>query len=237
MDISSTTSIRKIVNKARSRGRIPESRDAECYQLVIDGMKDLSLFTLPHKNTVKITVDSLGRIQLPSDYLMFVAVGLPLNGMLYTFTRNNLIVQSSDKTYAYEAYDTAYGENQSIPIASTYTYSSSGGTNDTYFIINERLRYIQLIDFVGTEATLVYVSNGIAENADGVEIPLVAEEALIAYVLWMIVQYDPAVPIQISRERERLYGDACLDINRVYSPTVDEILDNYYSTLTATIKR
>lgn len=237
MDISGTTTIRKVVNKARMRGRISEDRDPMLYQLTIDGMKDLSLFTLPFKNTVKITVDSLGRLQLPSDYLMFLAVGVPRDGRLWTFTRDNLLVQTSDKTYSYEAFDTEYGEGQELPIRSCYSYGSTGGVNDVYFVINERLRYIQLTEFTGTEATLHYVSSGITSNADGVEIPLVAEEALIAYVLWMDAQYDPQVPIQVARERERLYGDACMDIDRIYSPTVDEIMDTFYSTLSQTIKR
>lgn len=237
MDISNTTSIRRVVNKARARGRISEDRDPMLYQLVIDGMKDLSLFTLPFKNTIKITVDSLGRLQLPTDYLMFLAVGIPRDGRLFTFTRENLIVQTSDKTYSYEAFDTEYGENQSLPIRSTFSYGSTGGQNDTYFVINERLRYIQLIDFTGTEATLHYVSSGITSNPEGVEIPLVAEEALIAYVLWMDAQYDPQVPIQVARERERLYGDACADLDMIYAPTIDEIMDTFYSTMSQTVKR
>lgn len=237
MDQKGVTTIRRIVNKARARGRISEDRDPQCYQLCIDGMRDLSLFTLPFKNTVKITVDSLGRIALPSDYLMFLAVGLPKDGRLYTFTNDKSIVQTSDKTYSYEAFDTEYGENQSIPVRSAYSYGSTGGINETYFVINERLRYIQLIDFTGTQATLHYVSSGISEHPDAVEIPVIAEEALIAYILWMDAQYDPQVPIQIARERERLYGDRLADINSIHFPTIDQIYDTFYSTLSQTVKR
>lgn len=237
MDQNNTITLRTVVNKARMTGRIPEQDDAMCFQLAIDGMKDLSLFSLPQKQMVKITVDSLGRVQLPKDYLMFIAIGVPRNGVLYTFTNNKSIVQTTDKTYVYEAKDTTYGEGQSIPVVAQYSYGSGGGINETYFVINERGRYIQLLDFTGTEATLHYVSSGISDSPDGVEIPVIAEDALIAYVLWKYVQYDNTVPISEKEYRKLAYADAEADIDKIYMPTASEILDVYYSTLMQTIKR
>lgn len=236
-DQAATTTIRKVVNKIRSRGRISENDDAEIYQLVIDTMRDLSLFTLPHKQIVKITVDSLGRVQLPTDYLMFLGIGVPKNGRFYTFTKDKSVVQTSDQTYSYEAVDSAYGEGESPTRISQFNYGAGGGLSETTFVINERRGFIQLTDFIGTESTLYYVSSGISDSPDGVTIPLIAEEAVIAGVLWKHVAYDPNVNIGIARERERLYGDAQLDIKRLSFPTVDEILDNYYKDLYQTVKR
>lgn len=232
-----TTTIRKVVNKIRSRGRINESEDPEIYQLVIDTMRDLSLFALPQKQIVKITVDSLGRVPLPKDYLMFLAVGVPRNGRIFTFTKDRSIVQTTDATYAYEAVNTEYGEGQKLPLVVGFQYGAGGGLSNTNFVLNERRGFIQLTDFVGTEATLYYVSSGISESPDGVTIPLVAEEAVIAGVLWKHVAYDPNVNIGIARERERLYGDAQMDIKRLSFPTVDEIMDAYFKDLYQTVKR
>lgn len=236
-DQTATTTIRKTVNKIRSRGRIPETDDAEIYQLVIDTMRDLSLFSLPQKQIVKITVDSLGRIPFPDDYLMFLAVGVPRSGRLFTFTKDRSVVQSTDQTYSYEAVDTEYGEGQTLPLVTSYSYGSGGGLSNTNFVLNERRRFIQLTDFIGTEATLHYVSSGISDSPDGVTIPLIAEEAVIAGVLWKHIVYDPNANINVARERERLYGDAQLDIKRLSFPTVDEILDAYYKDLYQTVKR
>lgn len=237
MDQKRFTTIREVVNKARMIGNIPESKDPTCVQLCIQGMKDLSLFALPHKNTVKLTVDSLGRIYLPDDYLMFLAVGVPRNGILYTFTRNNSIVQTSTETYSYEAINTEYGEGQEIPMNFCYSYGQGGAINETYFVINERRGFIQLLSFAGSQATLHYVSSGISENAESVEIPKTAEDALIAYILWMVVAYDLSVPLGERRERERLYGEALKDISLIYAPTYQEIMDNFYATFYQTIKR
>jgi len=236
-DQPSTTTIRKVVNKIRSRGRIPESEDGEVFQLVIDIMRDLSLFALPQKKIVKITVDSLGRIPFPSDCLMFLAVGVPRNGRLFTFTKDRSVIQSTDQTYSYEAIDTEYGEGQTLPLVTSYSYGSGGGLSNTNFVLNERRRFIQLTDFIGTEATLHYVSSGISDSPDGVTIPLIAEEAVIAGALWKRIVYDPNANINVARERERLYGDAQLDIKRLSFPTVDEILDAYYKDLYQTVKR
>jgi len=237
MDTVNTTTLRKCVNIARMRGRIPEDRDAACFQSAIDAMKDISLFNLPQKKEAKLTMDSMSRLILPDDYMMFIALGVPKNGKLMTFTRNNLIIQTSNETYSYEAYDTTYGEGQDIPLTSSFSYGSTGGSNDVYFVINERERYIQLANFKGIQATLHYVSSGIDKNPELVSVPLVAQEAIIAYILWMDVQYDVTIPLAISRERERLYGHALLDINSIYSPTVNEIMDTFYSTSYSTIKR
>jgi hypothetical protein len=236
MDTSNVTTLRNVVNKARSRGRIPQELDADCFQLALDGMKDLSLFSMPYKNVVKITTDSFGRLWLPKDFLMFLAVGVPQNGQMYTFTKNKMIVQSNDNTYAADAVDTTYGEGQDIPLMSVYEYGSSGGSNETYFIIDERKKYIQLSNFTGTEATLHYVSSGVSENPEGVEVPVVAEEALIAFILWMIVQYDPSTHPSVAQQRERLYGEACIDLKHLHSPTMDEIADAFYSTVSSGIK-
>ena len=236
MDTLNTTTIRNVVNKARSRGKIPQELDPDCFQLALDGMKDLSLFTLPYQNIQKITTDSMGRLQLPSDYLMFLGVGVPNNGQFLTFTKNKLIVQSSDKTYALESSDTTYGEGQDFPLMSTYQYGSGGGSNSTYFVIDERKKYIQLSNFTGTHATLYYVSSGVSEHPESVEVPTIAEEALIAFILWMIVQYDLTVSPSVGQQRERLYGEACLDLKNLHSPTIDEIADAFYSTVSSTIK-
>lgn len=236
MDTSSVTTLRNVVNKARSRGKIPQEMDADCFQLALDAMKDIHLFSLPYKNVIKLTTDSLGRIKLPTDYLMFLAVGAPRNGQFYTFTKNKMIVQSNNDTYAADAIDYTYGEGQDLPLMSTYQYGSPGGYNDTYFIIDERKKYIQLSNFTGTQATLYYVSSGVSEHPESVEIPVIAEEALIAFILWQIVQYDPAVSPSVSQQRERLYGEACLDLKNIHSPTMDEIADAFFSTVSSTIK-
>lgn len=237
-DQSGTTTIRRIVSKIKSRGRIPEDRDAHVYQLVIDAVTSLSLSTSPAKNVVKLPVDSLGRIQLPSDYMSFLSVGTPYAGRLFTFTRDKMMVQSSDKTYVYESFDTEYGENQSVPATYHYSYGKGGGVNEVTFHINERQRYVQLIGFTGAECTLHYISSGITDNPEGVEIPKIAEPAILAYALWREVEYDQSVNISERRERERAFEREKEDLQFYYTaPSVDELMDNYYSTLYQTIKR
>lgn len=236
-DQPSTTTIRKIVSKIKSRGRISDADDMDLFQLVIDVMKDLSLFALPHKQITKIVVDSLGRVPLPKDYLMFLAIGVPRDGRMFTFTKDRSIVQTTDQTYSYEAVNTEYGEGQTLPLITGYQYGAGGGLSNTSFVLNERRGFIQLTDFTGTEATLYFISSGISDSQDGVVIPLIAEEAVIAGVLWKHIVYDPNANINVARERERLYGDAQLDIKRLSFPTVDEILDGYYKDLYQTVKR
>lgn len=236
-DTKAYTSIRTIVNKARSRARIPEDRDMMLYQNVIDGMKRLSLFNLPQKNIAKVTPDSLGRVKFPSDCLKFLSLSVPAGGKNYTFTRERALVMSSTKTYAYEAFDTTYGENEKMSDVFSYGYGK-GGASELVFNINERLGYAQIVGFLGTECTLNYISSGITENPDGVEIPKIAEEALIAFVLWRESEYDTTLSIGERQFREQKFWAEAEDLDMInYAPTKDEIMDSYYSNLYQTIKR
>lgn len=236
-DTKSTTSIRTIVNKARSRGRIPEDRDPFCFRAAIDGMTRLSLFNLPQKNVIKVTPDSLGRVKFPSDCLKFLSLSVPNGGKNYTFTRERALVMSSTKTYSYEVFDTEYGENQQMSDVFSYGMGK-GGSSELVFNVNERLGYAQIVGFLGTECTLNYISSGITENPDGVEIPRIAEEALIAFVLWRDSEYDTTLSIGERQFREQKFWAEADDLDMInYAPTKDEIMDAYYSNLYQTIKR
>jgi hypothetical protein len=236
-DTKSSTSIRVIVSKARARARIPEDRDPMCFQAVIDGMKRLSLFNLPQCNVLKVIPDSLGRVKFPSDCLKFLSLSVPNGGKDYTFTRDRAIVSSSDKTYVYEAFDTKYGENQKMSDVFSYGMGK-GGSSEVVFNVNERLGYAQVVGFLGTQCTLNYISSGITENPEGVEIPKIAEEALIAFVLWRESEYDLTMSIGERQFREQKFFNEADDLDMInYTPTKDEIMDSYYSNLYQTIKR
>jgi len=237
-DQSALTTIRSVVNKARSMGDIPEREDYKIFQYVIDGMKDLSMFNMTYVNAVKVTPDSLGRISLPTDCLKFISCGVPRNGVLWTFTRDKAIVTTSDKTYATETFDTDYGDGGEDPSLSYNMYTSGGGTGTVAFYVNDRDRYVQLVGFKADECTLHYISTGITENIDGVQIPLIAEKALIAYAMWQYVVYKPDVPEGVKINRQRRYGEELDDLDRInYTPTKDEIMDEYYKHLYQGIKR
>lgn len=236
-DTKAYTSIRSIVNKARARGRISEDRDPFLFQNVIDGMKRLSLFNLPQKNVTKVTPDSLGRVKFPSDCLKFLSLSIPRGGKNYTFTRERALVSSSTKTYAYEVLDTEYGEGEKM--SGVFSYGmGKGGASELVFNVNERAGYAQVVGFTGNECTLNYISSGITENPAGVEIPKIAEEALIAFVLWRESEYDASLSIGERQFREDKFWDEAVDLDMInYSRTKDEILDYYYSNLYQTIKR
>jgi hypothetical protein len=237
MDTSALMNIRTIVNKARQRGNIPENKDAIAYGLVIEGMKYLSLFNLPQKNSVKVSFDDLGRVKLPSDCLRFLSLSVPVKGRDYCFTRDKALVTTSTKTYSYEAYDTEYGEGEDPKDNFSITYVKGAGS-EVRFTVNERLRYLQIVGFKGNQATLHYVSSGVSESAEGVEIPKVAENALIAYVLWRISEYDTTLSVGERQFREQKFYNESEDLDAIhYMPTRDQIMDEYYSHLYQTVKR
>lgn len=236
-DTKATTDIRAIVNKARSRGRIQEDRDPFIYGLVVEGMGHLSLFNLPQKNSVKLEPDSLGRIKFPSDCLKFLSLSVPNGAKNYTFTRDKTLVSTSTKTYSYEIFDTDYGEGQQQQDVFSYSYGK-GGASEFVFTVNERLRYVQISGFMGTQCTFNYISSGITENPAGVEIPKIAEKALIAYVLWKDSEYDTSLSLSERQIREQKFFNEAEDLDLInYMPTKDEIMDAYYSNLYQSIKR
>lgn len=237
MDTQGITSVRSIVSKVKMLGNITEDADMKAFQLTLDGIKEMSLFKMTSVNEVKCKIDELGRIDLPIDYIKFVAVGVPVNGYFYTFTNEKGLVRSSDRTYYYESVSEEYGEGRNFEVPIWDRYGKGGGTNKVYFYLNERDRYIQLTDFKGEKCTLKYISSGVSNNRDEVFIPVMYEQAIIAYVLWKLVAYDMEVPLHERRERERLYAEELRSIDLLQGPSLDEILDTIYSTQMQTIKR
>lgn len=236
-DTSAFTSIRAIVNKARQRGNISEQRDASLYSACIEGMKQLSLFNLPQKKSEPVSFDSLGRVKFPEDLLKFLSLSIPKGGREFVFTKDRAMVTTSTHTYSYDIFDKNYGEGEEIKDNFSITYVKGSGS-EIYFNLNERLRYAQVSGFQGSKATLNYLSTGVSENAEGVVVPKICENALIAYCLWRDSEYDTSLSIGERQFREQKYYNECDDLDSLnYLPTKEEIMDEYYSHLYQSIKR
>jgi hypothetical protein len=237
MDTSALISLRNIVNRARRLGRISEDRDPSLYLLAMDAMRELSLFSLPQKNSVKVTPDNLGRIAYPKDLLRFLSLSVPYNGRDLMFTRDKALVSTSTKTYSFESLDAEYGEGKTPNDNFSITYSKGNGS-PVYFTTNERLRYCQVQGFTGTELTLNYISSGISESPEAVEIPRIYESAITAYILYRESEYDTTLPLGERKFREDKYYAELEDLNMInYAPSLDEIMDAYYKNLYQTVKR
>ena len=236
-DTTALTSLRNIVNRARRLGRISEDRDPSLFLLAMDAMRDLSLFHLPQKNSIKVTADSLGRIQFPTDLLRFLSLSVPFRGRDLLFTKDKALVSTSTKTTTYELLDAEYGEGINPNDNYNVTYTKGGGSS-VYFSLNERLRYAQVIGYQGTELTLTYVSSGISGSPEGVEIPKIYEPAIVAFILWRESEYDTTLSLGERKFREDKYFMEVEDLDRVhYNPSKDDILDQYYQHLYQSVKR
>lgn len=237
-DSSALTTIRQVVNQARQQAGIPEKDDYKIFTHVLNGMKKLSLFNLRYKNTVKLTPDSLGRVYYPDDCLRFLSVGVPRRGKLWTFTQDKTIIQSTDKTYSYEVDDTDFGEGGEKPFLEYSTYTAAGGTGLVKYYTNERLRYVDLVGHDGTQVVFTYISSGITDNIDGVEIPVIAQEALVACAVWEYSRYNKEYSLGERQYFEQQYINEVEDLDWInLCPTADEMADQYFSTLYQGIKR
>jgi hypothetical protein len=190
------------------------------------GLKELNIFHLNNVSTKILQVDQASKsAQLPSDYLRHSRIGILLgNGRVYPLTRDpNLNLAKKDECGVEQAdpMTTLSDDNQ--------IYTSRGGYSEAgRYRINTKKNRIELDQGVSaSELIIEYSSSGIL--VDGITyVPLLAEEALIAWVIWKVSPIGTA-----QRERAKIdYGTELIKLKDSMMPSMDEMIDSLLQSKT-----
>jgi len=181
-ELSGLKTIEEVAKHYMFMHKMPEEELIRCLQLTIDGLKKIKLFHLRGFETVvKLTVSAIKTIDLPDDYLNFIAVAIPVDGEYWFLTSKGRMVFSQDAL----PLDTDDGEGVDIPDGYYSDYQSSGGINrEGYYKIDEKNRRIVLnsLQSTSTEVFLLYYSTGINAAGTATYVPDRAREAVLAYI-------------------------------------------------------
>lgn len=220
---------------------------------------ELKLSTSPTIKTVHLQMDDNRTIPFPEDYINYTAIGVCLNGSIWTLSLNNAMCLNRAEDCPVELAQAAQLSQDSTPEQISFIvpfnyyftgavrggqyvgeqYSYGGGWNKKgYFRIDNEMRRIEFSSSVPTtDIILEYNSTGI--NCDGtMMIPFEAVAAVKAYVHWQRIEHNQKISSS-EKERKRREYITQFNILKHYklSFTVSEYLDAKYKTIKSTFKR
>lgn len=175
------------------------------------GMEEFGLHGLNIVKTRKLFVDyDSNCVSLPEDMLAFLAVGTVQDGKFYRFGYNPAITTSlEDITDDYRPAD-----SKMMDYRINDTYYKLDLNNNRIVLSGERYEYV----------FLKYKSSGV-DNESNTYIPVLAQEALIAFVKWCIVRDNPKVPEYIINRKYKDYSRKYDLMMARQLGTIEEIYD------------
>lgn len=202
------------------------------YQFGIDGITQLKLYTLGETKVEKLEMDAdLNTVTLPSDYLKFIDIGIPIGGDLWSLTRRNKMIDTTTLLNGQETYNSDLNEGD----WTYYVQKGAGGRNSRYYTIDEKNRRIVISGIEVTTIWLVYISTGI--NVDeATYINRAVKPAIEAFVRWQFVLNDPKAPANKIPIYARDYRIQKNKLKRLKLPTLTQIRDSLAETFYRTTK-
>jgi len=201
-----------------------------------DCLREFMTYDSREFKTEKVSVDSLGIIEMPSDMIGFREVGVAKNGEWWSFTERPDMVNTTTTTGGVEGHDDDFGEGVALRDAVTYDYNARGAVNDYYYMIDWKARRIFCDGIVSDTVVLKYVSSGI--NLSGTTyVPIVLTPVVDTYLKWQESFWLP----NLARERElrrQDYVNARMQVRSFLNKlTAAQLKDLFWGSLTQTPKR
>jgi len=215
-----TISLWSFTQKSLAKFGWDEDQIHRFYIIGADGLRDLSIHSLPIAKTTTLTIDSDNLTSdFPDDFIDYVFIAIEKYGRWWTFTRDDTMV---DKTI------TGITGDDLGDMATEWGFGARGGANDWYFTPDYENRRF-LFNGVTTSDVVVmkYVSTGVeaitsVDATTDVEFPVYAERAMEDYMRWKWAEYND-FPSGECKRREDMYNESLLIMRNIHMPTLDEI--------------
>ena len=216
-------------------------------QLVIEGYGELALWHLDTIEVVYLRMSSAKVVDLPTDYVDYVKIGIPVNGKLKVLTHKpNILLPRTFADGAPVGNTDDSGDAGSIFFVDHFRsgqfvaglYGLPGGLDNAYYRIDRENRQIVFSGSIPrSEVVLEYVSSGIKLSGQ-TNIPRETLPSLRAYVLWHMIDMDPKVPMGEKERRKNNYLEEVAALDYFQSAfTADEYKRHVWKSTRQTIKR
>jgi hypothetical protein len=136
-----------------------------------------------------------------------------------------------------ETQDSTIGEGKSLSTGEDDGFSTRGGMNDYYYRVDKKERRILVNGLPRPTVYLAYVSSGISISADEVFIPVECKASIETYILWQDALFNTQINKAAIGEYKRMFREEEMLLRSLQFPTVDQIMDIFYSSYTNTPKR
>src|SRR6056297_1451707 len=94
-DTSGWITLKSLVEEFLFEGEFDRSLYKQFMHYAITGMRDLHQFHVDSVKTIKVTMNDLGLISLPSDYINLVRLSVDHEGKLWPLTRRDDIIPTT----------------------------------------------------------------------------------------------------------------------------------------------
>ncbi len=191
-------------------------------------------------------------VKLPADYIDYVAIGVEMNGAIWTLGRNDNMALASSQPGTGPICETideaATVDVETLPkhffpphyYGTSYRgglYAIGGGFNRAYYKLDKARRLIRFSNEIpGKDIYLEYISTGLKDINSTV--PRESLEVIKSWCHWKLIEYDERKSLSDKMRKENLWEKAMMEYDQLnLSFTKDEFLDTMYRAHTQTAKR
>lgn len=236
-DINGLITLKSLVEELIFKQKKDKSYYKRYMQFAIDGMRDFSLFQSKAITTKKLTMNNLGIITFPTDYLSFLSLSMPYGGKMWTLTRRDDMVSTTTIENGQEVYDSDMGEGVALSTGYDRGMATTGGKNDYYYTILDNRRIMVRNTPVRT-LFLEYISSGVdLEAGNQTYIPVIAKAIIQRYIMKEDVLFNDKADKRLIEIYRRDYNIEVAKYKALTRMTVDELKDLFYSTMSYGVKR
>ena len=175
-------------------------------------------------NTLKVTTDANGIIEMPDDLIKLHYVFIPVGGEWWSLTERPLIVNTTTISSGLETQNSLEGEGVDIADPQNITYGGTGGANEYYYMVDFEARRIFVDGMNSGDAVLRYISSGL--NLDGNTLINVACVPVIeSYMMWKKAWWDGSSANERDYRKQE-YKDEVLKLRlNNFMPTKERLSD------------
>jgi len=238
MDINGLVTIQEIVNGYMFSSDLPMAVRTKVFHACVDAYKRLNMFVLDDgRRLVKLTMNSNYMVDLPMDCIKFKAIGIPLNGKLWTYTKDEGIITTTTLSAGAETLDADYGEGEDINPEYNLNYATKGGINDYgYYKVDHEKSRIVFRNVDRSEIFVEYISSGVSKTAT-TYIPIIAKEAIEAYIDWALIARKSGIKADDKEYKWRVWIREQAMLKAFNLPTLEEIEDAWNKELSQSVNR
>jgi hypothetical protein len=204
-----------------------------CMHHVINGVREMNKFHYDNVKTTKVTANSLGIIDLPSDFIKEIRLAMNYGGLMYDLTRQDMMVRTftDNDSDGSLSLDSTIGEGVALDKGGDYQYRTLGAKNDYYYTFDYTNNRILVRNTPTRTLFLQYISSGFNEtDGNGTSIPVKIKEALKSYVLYKDALMSDRGNKQLVGIYKQEYHEEVSKLHFLELPSAQELQDILYST-------
>jgi hypothetical protein len=159
-------------------------------------LTDFMIHDSQEARSEKVSISSLGIIEMPTDLIRLKDVCVAWNGEWWTMTEKPNMVNTTTMAGLVETHDSTFGEGVAVKDGVSTTFGARGAINDYYYMVDYKARRIFVDGLVSDTVLIKYVSSGISV-VGATYIPILLIPMLDAYLLFKETFWIP----EVMRER------------------------------------